>query len=139
MSKKALDTQVGGSHYKNYKIQPIEYITKAGLSFIQGNIVKYIIRHRDKNGAEDVKKVVHYAQLAKEMYHVNSFRERMQIVHKYTLDFIEQNEISEKEAEILLLVIQNNWERIEIIGAEILTEYAGLHRKEGLTDPTPSQ
>jgi hypothetical protein len=59
----ALQKQVGGSHYKNMAIQPIEFIHKNGLSFIQGCIIKYICRYREKNGAEDLKKVIHYAEL----------------------------------------------------------------------------
>lgn len=57
-----LDIQHGGSHYKDKKIQPIEYITANDLDFCQGNIVKYVTRHKDKNGAEDVRKIIHYAQ-----------------------------------------------------------------------------
>lgn len=60
----ALKTQVGGSHYKDLTMQPIEFIVKAGLSFIQGNIVKYISRYKYKNGAQDIEKCIHYAQLA---------------------------------------------------------------------------
>lgn len=63
---KATDTQVGGSHY-NMAIQPIEYITKNGLDFIEGNVVKYISRHRKKNKDEDIKKVIHYAKLMLEL------------------------------------------------------------------------
>ena len=59
----ALDVQVGGNHYKNLAIQPIEFTHKNGLNFCQGNIVKYATRYKDKNGVEDLKKVVHYAQL----------------------------------------------------------------------------
>lgn len=58
----SLNTQVGGEHYKNQKIQPIEYILANQLGFCEGNIVKYITRHKFKNGAEDLKKVIHYAQ-----------------------------------------------------------------------------
>lgn len=58
-----LDKQIGGSHYKSLKIQPIEYITANGMGFIEGNIVKYITRHHAKNGADDIKKVIHYCEL----------------------------------------------------------------------------
>ena len=63
----ALQTQQGGTHYKDLKIQPIEYIHANGLDFFQGNIVKYATRHKDKNGVEDLRKVIHYAQLAIEL------------------------------------------------------------------------
>jgi len=60
---KATDTQVGGSHYKEMTIQPVEYIHANGLSFLEGNVVKYITRHRAKNGRADVEKALHYCQL----------------------------------------------------------------------------
>ena len=63
----ALDTQAGGSHYKNLAIQPVEYIQANGLDYLQGNIVKYITRHKTKNGAEDIKKAIHYCQLILEL------------------------------------------------------------------------
>lgn len=56
-------TQVGGDHYKRMKIQPTEYCIANGLNFAEGNIVKYATRHRSKGGAEDIKKLIHYAQL----------------------------------------------------------------------------
>ena len=66
-STSALDEQVGGDHYRKMAIQPIENIVKNRLGFIEGNIVKYATRHRDKNGAEDVKKIIHYARMLLEM------------------------------------------------------------------------
>lgn len=58
-----LDVQVGGDHYKRFKIQPIEFIMANGLGFIEGNIIKYACRHQFKDGAKDVKKVIHYGEL----------------------------------------------------------------------------
>jgi hypothetical protein len=58
----ALDTQVGGDHYKKLAIQPIEYILGNNLGFAEGCIVKYISRWRDKGGIEDLRKVIHYAE-----------------------------------------------------------------------------
>ena len=63
----ALDIQEGGCHYKELKIQPIEYIHANSLDFFQGNIIKYATRHKSKHGVEDLKKVIHYAQLAIEL------------------------------------------------------------------------
>jgi hypothetical protein len=63
----ALDKQIGGSHYKDMAIQPIEYIHKNGLGFCEGNIVKYITRWKTKNGIEDLRKVIHYAELLIQM------------------------------------------------------------------------
>ena len=60
---KALETQVGGSHYQNMKIQPIEFIQANRLFFCEGNVVKYVVRWRTKNGLEDLKKARHYLDL----------------------------------------------------------------------------
>ena len=63
----AFDTQVGGNHYKDMAIQPVEFIQKNRLGFIEGNIVKYICRWRGKNGIDDLRKVRHYIDLLIEM------------------------------------------------------------------------
>lgn len=63
----ALDVQVAGDHYKLLAIQPIEYIHANGIHYMEGNVVKYITRHRDKNGAADVRKALHYCQLILEL------------------------------------------------------------------------
>ena len=64
---KATDEQIGGNHYRDMPIQPIEFIVKNKLPFIEGNIIKYICRHRSKNKAEDIKKVIHYCKLLLEL------------------------------------------------------------------------
>jgi len=56
--------QVGGNHYKDCKIQPVDYIHANELDFFEGNIVKYITRHRKKgSGSQDIRKIIHYAEL----------------------------------------------------------------------------
>lgn len=59
----ALTEQIGGSHYKTMKIQPIEFILANELGFAEGNIVKYTCRYKQKGGVEDLNKVIHYARL----------------------------------------------------------------------------
>jgi hypothetical protein len=69
---KPLDQQVGGSHYKGCKIQPVEYIHANGLDYLEGNVIKYITRHRTKGeGRKDIEKAIHYAQLILEMEYDN--------------------------------------------------------------------
>ena len=68
MSKSsALDKQVSGSHYKDKGIQPIVYIHANNLGFCEGNVIKYVTRHKDKNGAADIKKAIHYLELLLEL------------------------------------------------------------------------
>jgi|TARA_R100000541_G_scaffold23688_1_gene33484 hypothetical protein len=57
------DKQIGGSHYKNFTIQPYEFISKNNLSFFQGCVVKYVCRYLHKNKVEDLEKIIHYCQL----------------------------------------------------------------------------
>ena len=58
-----LQTQVGGNHYKDLKIQPIEFIHANNLDFMTANVVKYVVRAKNKNGAQDIRKAIHYCQL----------------------------------------------------------------------------
>ena len=64
--KRPLERQEGGSHY-DLPIQPLEYIHANGLGYIEGNIIKYATRHKAKNGAEDIKKIIHYCELLLEL------------------------------------------------------------------------
>jgi|GEM_PF-6259930 len=65
--KSSLSYQIGGSHYQNMAIQPIEYIHANKMPYMEANVVKYISRHRDKNGAEDVRKAIQYCEMILEM------------------------------------------------------------------------
>jgi hypothetical protein len=64
---KATDTQVGGTHYKDMPIQPIDFITKNNIPYIEGNIIKYLCRWKSKNGVEDLKKAKHYLEMLIDM------------------------------------------------------------------------
>jgi len=64
---KASEMQIGGTHYKGVKIQPIEFIERNHLSFTEGMIIKYLFRAREKNGLEDVNKAAHSLALLIEM------------------------------------------------------------------------
>lgn len=59
----ALTKQVGGSHYKDLAIQPVDYITKNNLGFIEGCVVKYVTRWKHKSGVEDLKKAKHFLEI----------------------------------------------------------------------------
>lgn len=54
--------QVGGSHYNNKAIQPIDYIMANKLDFCEGNVIKYVTRHKEKNGLEDLQKAKQYIE-----------------------------------------------------------------------------
>ena len=60
---KASDTQVGGDHYARYAIQPAEFVHRNGIGFLEGNVIKYVVRHRHKAGKQDLLKARHYIDL----------------------------------------------------------------------------
>lgn len=55
-------TQVGGSHYNDMKIQPVVFIMENNLSYCQGNVIKYVCRYMNKNGAQDLVKAKQYIE-----------------------------------------------------------------------------
>lgn len=58
-----LSEQVGGSHYKDFKIQPAEFITANSIGFLEGCVIKRMCRHGSKNKAEDIRKAIHELKL----------------------------------------------------------------------------
>ncbi len=65
----AWNKQEGGSHYKNLKIQPMQYALENKLDYAQANVVKYVTRHADKNGKEDLLKAIHNIELMIDFYY----------------------------------------------------------------------
>ena len=63
----ALAVQEGGGHYKDLKIQPIEYIHANNIPFAEGCAIKYLTRWRTKGGIEDLKKARHFIDLLIEL------------------------------------------------------------------------
>jgi hypothetical protein len=67
LTMSSLDEQIGGDHYQTYTIQPIEFLYRNNVPFIEGNIIKYVLRHKNKNGVEDLKKARHYVDMLIEL------------------------------------------------------------------------
>lgn len=59
--------QVGGTHYADYAIQPLEFCVLNNIPFLEGNVIKYICRWRKKNGVEDLQKAKHYIEMLIEL------------------------------------------------------------------------
>ena len=59
---RANEQQVGGAHYAVKAIQPWDFIIANNIGYLEGNIIKYISRWKDKGGIEDLKKAQHYLQ-----------------------------------------------------------------------------
>ena len=73
MTSKVYNKQIGGSHYKNFKIQPSEFVIENELLYPEGCAIKYIIRHRDKGKKQDLLKAIHFIEIIIERdYNENS-------------------------------------------------------------------
>jgi hypothetical protein len=63
--KRTTDLIDNQPHYKNQGIEPIDLMRKnfskeEFAGFLQGNVLKYMLRYKDKNGLEDLKKAKTY-------------------------------------------------------------------------------
>lgn len=71
-TERAIDKQIGGSHYKDAAIQPYEFCQKNNLNYLESNVIKYVFRHGNKGGAQDIDKAIHTLQVLKEMTYPES-------------------------------------------------------------------
>ena len=55
--------QIGGNHYKKMKIQPSKFVIENKLLYPEGSVIKYILRHQDKGGKEDLEKAMHFIEM----------------------------------------------------------------------------
>lgn len=107
---KATDVQIGGSHYKDMAMQPIELIVTLRCSFIQGCIIKYISRYKNKNGAQDIRKCIHYAQLAIELGDKRRCNDKAlsMNINRYIL----KNKLTILQQRIIIQAVYNNYTQV---------------------------
>lgn len=74
--RNALGKQVGGQHYKDKAIQPVQYIHANKIGYFEGNVIKYVTRWRDKNGLADLEKAKHYIELLIELEKANAHQQK---------------------------------------------------------------
>ena len=55
--------QIGGNHYKKYRMQPSQFVTENKLLYPEGCVIKYIVRHQDKGGKQDLEKAIHFIEM----------------------------------------------------------------------------
>ncbi|WP_455107133.1 DUF3310 domain-containing protein [Porphyromonas sp.] len=106
-----LRQQIGGSHYKDMVFQPISLISLLDLDFFQGNVVKYVSRHRLKDGVRDLAKAKHYCQMAMEL---DGKKEPDAVLLSEAIgdvwDFVSQNQLDFEVYMILMHVVRVRWE-----------------------------
>lgn len=97
---KAIDTQIGGSYYKDMPYQPIVLIDKLELDYFSGNVLKYLCRYRQNGGINDLEKARHYCELAKELNVIKFSPSTLDT--EEVEDFVRVNQIREDVGEIIL-------------------------------------
>ena len=115
---KATDVQIGGSYYKDMAMQPIELITALRCSFIQGCIIKYISRYKAKNGVQDIKKCIHYAQLAIQLGDKRRCNDKT--LSLSINKFIIKNKLTILQRRIITQAVYNNYEQVIQFCKELL-------------------
>ena len=83
------DKQIGGSHYKDFPIQPYEFISKNNLSFFQGNVVKYVCKEGDAS--------VEYQHFMKVILQDGNIRNSSHLVHKVMMHLLGHRDKSAQE------------------------------------------
>jgi hypothetical protein len=61
--------QVGGQHYKTMKLQHWDIVVANEIPYLEACAMKYIMRHKNKNGKQDLEKAIHFLQKAIEVYY----------------------------------------------------------------------
>lgn len=90
--------QVGGTHYSKLAIQPTEFCMRNGLDFCVGSILKYVTRHRSKNGLQDLAKARHFVEI-RERFALHVIRPAHIAITM--LDYVARNAIQADDAEVL--------------------------------------
>lgn len=111
----ALDRQIGGSHYKHFAIQPVEYSHKNQLGFLAGCVVKRICRFNmpSGKGLQDLEKVIHELELLQQL---NDDRYEEPPAYFTSLSslpiqpfrFCERNQLNRLQTDIIHLVTRYN-------------------------------
>ena len=78
--------QIGGKHYIKYKIQPSKFVVENKLLYPEGSVIKYILRHQDKGGKEDLEKAKHFIDMIIERDYKTEKNERQDTPQKEWLE-----------------------------------------------------
>lgn len=97
---KAIEKQIGGSHYKSLPYQPIILIDRLELDYFSGNVLKYLCRYKQNDGIRDLEKARHYCELAKELNVIKFSPSTLDT--EEVEDFVRINEMSEEIQEIII-------------------------------------
>lgn len=81
----ANDKQISGTHYSNKAIQPWDFITSNNIGYLEGNVIKYISRWKEKGGVNDLLKAQHYLEKLLETQGINKEEETQSLVDEVSM------------------------------------------------------
>jgi hypothetical protein len=113
----ALQKQIGGSHYQKYKVQPLSWATQIGLNAAEFSVFKYVIRYKDKNGIEDLKKAKHCLEYLKELI----FDKKTSALN--VSDFCDINNLDKVQKETLIALIVGDYEEVDILISAMIRSF----------------
>src|SRR6478609_6749526 len=99
MSSIANETQVGGDHYRSKAYQHWDFMADTfGAVWFKGCATKYVARHRQKNGLQDLQKARHY--LVKLIELIQQDRVRLPLPWGFADEFVEANNMGQEDAAV---------------------------------------
>ena len=121
----ALENQIGGSHYKNMAVQPVELIAGLKFDFIQGSIIKYISRDKG-NRLQDLQKAKHFCELG---IIYGGFEKQVNIssikcvsLSKHIRNYVYSNNLHANSYDVILFVAHNDYKKAAIIINNLIEE-----------------
>lgn len=103
-----LKNQIGGDHYRRWKIQPVEFAERNLLPYSMSNAIKYLMRYDSKGGRQDLEKAMHYCELGMTFHHNNPEAYRVQS-HEWSItpmDFVKANKLSGARGKAIIHLCQ---------------------------------
>ena len=103
-------SEVGGDHYSKMKVEPIRLIEVMQLDFVQGNIVKYISRYKNKGGVEDLRKARHYCEIGSRRFDRSSYYREYNRAEEFAVNmYCEINGLGEIERNVIVNAMKNEY------------------------------
>lgn len=122
----ALNTQIGGSHYKNMAIQPVELIARLKFDFIQGSIIKYISRDKEGKRLQDLQKAKHFCELGlvyggfEKQVNISSFK--CVSLSRHISNYVYSNNLHANSYDIILFVAHNDYKKAATVINNLIEE-----------------
>ena len=125
MKMKRMNKQVGGSHYENLQLEPVQFFVYMNTNWFQGEVVKYCSRFLNKNGKEDLLKAQQVCQLATQLGLNQAKLFNDNDSENFIKQYCNQFEYSDRMELICQAVLKNNYPVAHIFIEQLIDQYYG--------------